>query len=59
MIVFDPKTVRDRATYLEPNQTSVGMRAVLVNGKWLVSQQTFCTLVLLGASGKTIPGCSQ
>jgi hypothetical protein len=33
--------------------------AVLVNGKWLVSQQTFCTLVLLGASGKTIPGCSQ
>ena len=32
VIVFDPKTVRDRATYLERNQTSVGMRSVLTSG---------------------------
>ncbi|MGN6472858.1 MAG: hypothetical protein ACTHK4_04290, partial [Mycobacteriales bacterium] len=31
--------------------------AVLVNGQWLVSQSTFCTLVGLAAGGKTIPGC--
>lgn len=31
--------------------------AVLVNGQWLVSQSTFCTLVGLAAAGKTVPGC--
>jgi hypothetical protein len=31
--------------------------AVLDNGQWKVSQQTFCTLVALGAGGKKIPGC--
>jgi hypothetical protein len=32
-------------------------KAVLVNGKWLVSSITFCTLVQLSAPGKPIPGC--
>ena len=32
--------------------------AVLVNGQWLVSKTSFCTLVLLGANGKAVPGCS-
>jgi N-acyl-D-glutamate deacylase len=36
VIVFDPKTVSDRATFLEPNQTSVGMRWVIVNGVVLI-----------------------
>ena len=31
--------------------------SVLVNGKWLVSKTSFCTLVQLGANGKTVPGC--
>ena len=31
--------------------------AVLVGGKWLVSKTSFCTLVQLGANGKTVPGC--
>jgi hypothetical protein len=31
--------------------------AVLVNGKWLVSKTSFCTLVQLGANGKPVPGC--
>lgn len=31
--------------------------ALLVNGKWVVSKHTFCTLVQLSANGKTLPGC--
>jgi hypothetical protein len=40
---------------LLPNATGT---AVLVNGQWQVSQQTFCTLVLLGAGSTKVPGCS-
>jgi dihydroorotase/N-acyl-D-amino-acid deacylase len=32
MVVFDPATVRDRATFAEPNQLAEGMAWVLVNG---------------------------
>ncbi|MGH7870387.1 MAG: hypothetical protein ACREP9_22775, partial [Candidatus Dormibacteraceae bacterium] len=32
IVVFDPAKVRDRATYQNPNQLSVGMDDVLVNG---------------------------
>jgi N-acyl-D-glutamate deacylase len=30
--VFDPATIQDRATYERPNQTSVGVKDLLVNG---------------------------
>lgn len=33
-------------------------QAVLINGHWLVSKLTFCTLVELGNNGKPVPGCS-
>ncbi|HKC46111.1 MAG TPA: D-aminoacylase [Gemmatimonadales bacterium] len=32
LVVFDPDSIADRATYDDPNQFAVGMRYVLVNG---------------------------
>jgi N-acyl-D-aspartate/D-glutamate deacylase len=32
LVVFDPEAIRDLATFAEPNQLSVGMEWVLVNG---------------------------
>ncbi|HEX4169443.1 MAG TPA: D-aminoacylase [Bryobacteraceae bacterium] len=32
VVVFDPSTIRDAATFERPNQLSVGMKYVLVNG---------------------------
>jgi dihydroorotase/N-acyl-D-amino-acid deacylase len=32
VVVFDPETIRDRATFENPNRLSEGMRFVLVNG---------------------------
>ena len=33
VVVFDPATIREQATYVEPEKLSVGMRWVLINGK--------------------------
>lgn len=33
VVVFDPKTVGDRATFAKPHQYAVGMKQVFVNGK--------------------------
>lgn len=40
VVVFDPATVRDMATYEEPHQHAVGMRWVLVNGRVVVDDGT-------------------
>lgn len=32
VIIFDPKTIRDEATYVEPTKLATGMRWVFVNG---------------------------
>jgi N-acyl-D-aspartate/D-glutamate deacylase len=37
VIVFDPRTIREQATYLEPEKLSVGMRWVFVNGNAAVA----------------------
>lgn len=36
VVVFDPETVQDRATYQHPNQTSVGVKHLLVNGAFVI-----------------------
>jgi N-acyl-D-amino-acid deacylase len=36
LVLFDPKTVIDRATVQEPLAPPIGIEAVMVNGKWAV-----------------------
>lgn len=38
LVIFDPATVKDVATFEEPNRYSAGMRYVFVNGKAVVSE---------------------
>jgi dihydroorotase/N-acyl-D-amino-acid deacylase len=38
VVVFDPDTIRDVATFEKPNQLSVGMRFVLVNGVLVIDE---------------------
>jgi N-acyl-D-glutamate deacylase len=36
IVIFDSATVQDRATYERPNQTSIGMKHVFVNGVFVI-----------------------
>jgi len=36
IVVFDPATISDRATYEKPSERSVGMRYVMVNGVFVI-----------------------
>jgi N-acyl-D-amino-acid deacylase len=47
VVVFDPETITDRATFAAPNQLSVGMQWVLVNGVPVVAD---------GAATSALPG---
>ena len=38
VIVFDPATIRDQATYVEPKKLATGVRWVFVNGKTAVKE---------------------
>jgi N-acyl-D-aspartate/D-glutamate deacylase len=37
-VVFDPETITDKATFENPNQFSVGMDYVLVNGVSVIAE---------------------
>ena len=36
IVVFDPKTIQDHATYAKPQQLSTGVTDVIVNGKFAI-----------------------
>jgi len=36
VVVFDPATIRDNATFASPQQYATGMRHVFVNGGWVL-----------------------
>jgi N-acyl-D-amino-acid deacylase len=38
VVIFDPETVRDRATYKEPEQFATGVEWVLVNGTPVIEE---------------------
>jgi dihydroorotase/N-acyl-D-amino-acid deacylase len=40
IVVFDPETIRDLATFENPNQLSTGMEYVLVNGVPVIEHGT-------------------
>jgi N-acyl-D-amino-acid deacylase len=54
IVVFDPKTIHDVATFEKPNQLSVGMQYVLVNGKPVISKGTMTNAL----PGKVLRGAA-
>jgi len=51
IIIFDPYTVQDKATFTEPAQTSQGMQFVVVNGELVIKNGS---LVIDARPGKAI-----
>ncbi|MCA9050809.1 MAG: amidohydrolase family protein [Planctomycetaceae bacterium] len=52
LVVFDPQTISDRATYDDPRQTAIGMRHVIVNGEPVVEDGRVTAI----ADGRKLPG---
>jgi len=48
LAVFDPKKIRDRATYSNPTQYPEGIKHVIVNGRVVVEKEKHCPDVLAG-----------
>ena len=48
VVVFDPTTVEDRATYERPNQTSAGVKYLLVNGAFVIRNGEVDTAIFPG-----------
>ncbi len=56
VVIFDLATIAERATYLEPAQTSIGVRHVLVNGVPVVSDGTVIEGLRPGRALRGAPG---
>lgn len=41
LVIFDPNTIIDKATFIHPHQYPVGISHVLVNGKWSIKNGEF------------------
>ena len=55
VIVFDPATIRDEATYVEPTRLATGMRWVFVNGKAAVADGALTASMAGRALRRTMP----
>ncbi len=53
IIVFDPKTITDRATYEQPETLAAGMKFVVVNGKISVDEGKYTGMLAGSALRKT------
>ena len=56
VVVFDLETIRERATYVEPAQTSEGVHYVLVNGVVVVDDGDLIEGVMPGRALRGVPG---
>jgi len=45
VVVFDPKTYRDKATYDQPHQYATGVRYLFVNGRLVIDRGEFQTVL--------------
>ena len=52
IVVFDPGTIQDHATYAKPHQLSSGVSYVIVNGKWAIKDGN----PTAAASGRVVRG---
>ena len=55
VIVFDPKTIADRATYEQPEILATGMKYVIVNGKIAIDEGQYTGILAGRALRKTQP----
>jgi N-acyl-D-amino-acid deacylase len=52
IVVFDPSTIQDHATYEKPHQLSSGVSYVIVNGKWAIKDG----IPTAAATGRVVRG---
>lgn len=55
LVIFDPNTIIDKATFIRPHQYPVGISHVLVNGKWSIKNGEFLNKMNGEVLRKTIP----
>lgn len=55
LVVFDPDTITDQATYAEPTRTSIGIDQVLVGGTFVVRDGSLVGDALAGRAVRAVP----